>query len=340
MPTWGGRPAARAARPTRAAGTRAALPALGLALALGPAALVGCATPAADAAHDVRADVARLGAVATVEASGPTADRSATIQVVLARGTGPTRAAAVVRGVGRAAAAQGWSSYRLELRDVEDRGDVLVADESFRSGIAATIEAYRRVGDAVLGPLTWTTEPTGTTIAVAADGALLHDAQEAGRTTYGDRATTWRLTAGPSTAVLDRKVGPLDLELVRRAQRSLASPSLPAPAARWWLEVREDHVLLDLVVDLPGGPVAASSLLPRTAGRLVRPLALAAKSVVAPALSSPGSSGTLPVAVRLRQPGPVTDVFAWWTSDRPPVRGRDPLARGWDAWLADLYRRS
>ncbi|NHC22513.1 hypothetical protein G6553_04910 [Nocardioides sp. IC4_145] len=311
MATWGGRPAACAAL-----------------LAMGVAVLGACAEPAVDEAQDVRAQVGRLDPVTEVEVSGPSRDRGAVVAVVLEPGTSAARAVTVVRGVARAAAAQGWSSYRLELRDARDRADVLLADETLRSGVRRVLADHRRVADAVLGAVTWRVETSRTTVAVDAGGGLLHDAQEAGRTTYGDRATTWRFSAVPHAATFDRKVGPLDLELLRRVQRSLVSPSLRVPAARWELAVHDD-VLLDVTVDLPGGPVLPSDLVPDRYAPLLRPLALAARAAVAPALD-------LSVTVRLRQAGPVADVFAWWTNDHPPVQGRDPLARGWDRWLAAL----
>lgn len=312
MATWGGRPAACAA-----------------VLAMGVAVLGACAEPAVDEAQGVRAEVGRLDPVAEIEVSGPSRDRGATVAVVLEPGTSADRAVAVVRGVARAAAAQGWASYRLELRDSGHRDDVLLADETLRSGVQRVLADHRRVSDAVLGAVTWRVETSGTTVAVDAGGGLLHDTQEAGRTAYGDRATTWRFSAAPHAATFDRRVGPLDLELLRRVQRSLVSPSLRVPAARWELAVHDDDVLLDVAVDLPGGPVLPTDLVPSRHAPLLRPLALAARAAVAPALD-------LPVTVRLRQAGPVADVFAWWTSDHPPVPGRDPLARGWDRWLAAL----
>ncbi|MDN4161033.1 hypothetical protein [Nocardioides abyssi] len=315
MATWGGRP------------TAAAVLALGVGLCA--ATLAGCAQPAVDEAQAVRAAVSRLGPVAEVEVSRPSGDRAPTVAVVLEPGTGPSRATAVVRGVARAAAAQGWRTYLLELRDAADRGDLLIADETLRSGVRAVLGDQRRVADAVLGAVTWRVETSGTTVTVNAVGGLVHDAQEAARTAYGDRTTTWRFAAGPGTVVVDRKVGPMDVEVVRRAQRSLTSPSLPAPAERWTLSVRDDHVLLDLAVALPGGPVPPAELEPGRAAALVRPVALAARAALLPARD-------LLVSVRLRQAGPATDVFAWWTSDHPPVPGRDPLARGWDRWFAAL----
>lgn len=318
MATWGGRLVA----------TAALLPAPLVLAAL--AALAGCAGTQVDRAMGVRADVGRLPAVAEVSVAGPSADRGAQVAVTVRSGAGVGEVVRVARRVAEAGGDGGWSTYRLELREADHPEDLLVGDEAFATGGArSAVEAFRRTSDALLGPLTWTVAPGSTTVAVDAGGGLAHDVQEAARTAYGDRTTTWRFVAGAGTVLVDGRVGPAEQELVERVQRSVASPALPVPADHWWLEARDDHVLLDLEVALPGAPVAGADLVPERYADAVGRLAGTALDAVRggrPRLA-------VPLWLRLREGA---DVFAWWRSDRPPVPGRDPLGRGWDRRLHHL----
>jgi hypothetical protein len=91
-------------------------------------------------------------------------------------------------------------------------------------------------------------------------------------------------------------------------------------------------VLLDLRVGFPGGFVPPEQLTIERYGDDVEQLAGAAMAAVRVA--------GLPVTMRLVNPAPDgDDVFGFWSSGSEPVRGRDPLVRGWDLWLVGLAQQ-
>ncbi|MDO9497999.1 MAG: hypothetical protein Q7J48_20010 [Nocardioides sp.] len=301
-----------------------------LAALLSPVLLAGCSEDV-DQAHAVQTRLGRMEQVDSTKVTSPTADRGARIALVVQDGLSAPEIVALADAVAGIAADEGYLAYRLTLRVSGTPAAALVVDDDFGEDprAAAVVGHWQRLSSALLGETTYRYQPGVEIIEVETAGGLVHDVQEAGRIGYGSTATSWRFAAGGSVFVDDGRLHPQDVLLVQRVERTVASPSLPVPAPAWRLETRADHVLLDLPVVLPQDGVTSSMLTVAAFEQPLRSLALGAID----ALSVTGK----PVWLRLHhRSGDGDDVFAWWASDVRPLPGRDPLHRGWDAWLATL----
>ncbi|MEI5673528.1 MULTISPECIES: hypothetical protein [unclassified Nocardioides] len=285
----------------------------------------GCSSEV-DRGAGIRNDLATHAAVAEVQVD----DQGAHLEIGLTPGLAEAAVVALVAEVDRVTAEQGEPSYLLELRET-DAPDVLAVDEAFAADARAAevVAAWRRSAAAFVGETRVTYESGRTTVEVASGGGLAHDVTESSRLPLPPQPVTWRYTSGAGTVVLDGKVSDGDIDLVERVQRGVSSPSLPLAAASWRLERGRSQVRLDLGTDL--GPVAPADVTPAAWGGRIAPLARSGVAAL--------GRQRRPVVVRLSHPvGERADVFAWWTSDRPPADGRDRLARGWDAWLVAQSR--
>ena len=289
-----------------------------------------------DQAHAVQTRLGRLDHVVASDVTSPTLDRGAEIALDVEPGLSPAQVVAVAGAVADAAADEDYLAYRLTLRAADTATDALVVDDDFGTDphAAAVVGHWQRLASAVLGAITYRYQPGAEIVEVETAGSLVHDVEEAGRIGYGGTATTWRFVEGGSVYVDDGRLHPQDVLLVQRVQRTVASPSLPVPAPDWRLETRADHVLLDLPVDLPQTDVDASLLTVAAFEQPLSSLALGALDAL--------SVASKPVWLRLHHGSGEAgtrgsdDIFGWWSSERPQVPGRDPLFRGWDAWLAGL----
>lgn len=289
--------------------------------------LAGCSEDV-DQAHAVQTRLGRTEHVAASQVTSPTADRGAEITLDVTAGLSAAEVVALAADVAGTAADEDYLAYTLTLRESGTPADALVVDDDFGADprAAAVVGHWQRLASALLGDITYRYQPGAEIIEVETDGSLVRDVQEAGRIGYGSTATSWRFAEGGIVYVDDGRLHPQDVLLVQRVQRTVASPSLPVPAPDWRLETRADHVLLDLPVVLPQGGVSAAQLTVAAYQLPVRTLVLGAVD----ALSVTGK----PRWLRLYHvDGTTDDLFGWWDSDQPPVPGRDPLHRGWDAWL-------
>lgn len=289
--------------------------------------LAGCSEDV-DQAQAVQTRIGRMEHVAASRVTSPTPDRGAEITLDVTSGLSAREVVALAADVARTAADEDYLAYTLTLRESGTPTDALVVDDGFGDDprAAAVVGHWRRLASALLGEITYRYQPGTEVIEVETAGSLVHDVQEAGRIGYGSTATSWRFAEGGSVYVDDGRLHPQDVLLVQRVQRTVASPSLPAPAPDWRLETRADHVLLDLPVLLPTGAVAAAQLTVAAYELPVRTLVLGAVDAL--------SVTDKPRWLRLHhRDGARDDLFGWWDSERPPVPGRDRLHRGWDAWL-------
>ncbi|WP_143099696.1 hypothetical protein [Nocardioides psychrotolerans] len=314
--------------------------ALALATALAPA-LVSCSR-GIDQAQSVQTRIGRIHGVAASRVSAPSAALAGAVSVDLEEGLSVAEVLTVVASVARAAEAEDYADYRLTLREEGGRGadrTTLVVDGDVARGprADAVVTGWRRLQSALVGTVDHTHQPGAETIVVTTPGGLLHDVVESARIGYGTAATTWRFADGGSTYVDDGRIGPRDVRLVQRVQRTVASPTLPLGAPGWRLETHDTQVLLDLPVALTDA-VDPEGFTLRAFARPVRPLVEAAVD----ALDVPGRD----LVVRLISPDSDGsddsdgDVVGWWSSARPTVRGRDPLHRGWDVWLSTVAGRA
>ncbi|MDP2775784.1 MAG: hypothetical protein Q8O61_19675 [Nocardioides sp.] len=301
------------------------------ALALLPALLLaGCAEDV-DQAQAVQTRLGRVELVSSSEVTSPTSDRGARIALVVRAGLSAAEVVALTGAVADIAADEDYLAYRLALRVAGTPTAALVVDDDFGDDrrAAVVVRHWQRLSSALLGEITYRYQPGAEIVEVETVGSLVHDVQEAGRIGYGSAATTWRFAAGGSVYIDDGRLHPQDVLLVQRVERTVASPSLPVPAPGWRLETRADHVQLDLPVVLPQSGVAPSTL-------TVKAFELPLRSLAVGALDALSVTGK-PVWLRLHHPSSEgDDVFGWWASDDPPLPGRDPLHRGWDAWLEAL----
>ncbi len=187
-----------------------------------------------------------------------------------------------------------------------------------------------RVGDALLGEVTYEYAEGTESIEVVSGGGIAHDITEASRIGSGGPETTWRFFADASEFVVSGQVTRRDVTLFNRVQRTVSSTVLPVPARHWALQRHPGHVLLDLEVALDGGEQPERISLERWETS-VRPLAAAAVT-----------STRYPGTPRFVQLSDVTtagrDTFAVWSSEGEPVRGRDRHSRGWDLWWMKVAR--
>lgn len=302
-----------------------------LAAALVPA-LTSCSA-GIDQAQSVQTRIGRIPGIAATRVAPPSDAQGGTVTVDLDQGLSVAEVLAVVGAVARAAETEDYADYRLTLREGSDRGreqSTLVVDGDLAEGrrADAVVTQWRRLDSALLGTVAFTHQPDAETIDVTTSGGLLHDVVEAARIGYGTATTTWRFADGGSTYVDDGRIGPRDVRLLERVQRTVASPSLPLAAPDWRLGTHDTQVLLDLPLDVADQVDPAAFTL-RTFARPARLLVEAAVD----ALDVPGRD----LVVRLLDDG---DVVGWWRSVGPVVRGRDPLHRGWDAWLATVAGRA
>ncbi|HEY0949750.1 hypothetical protein [Nocardioides sp.] len=297
--------------------------------------LTGCST-ALDQAHSVQTRLGRIEQVTDTSVTTPSAERGAAISVHYGEVTTQRGLSRLLAEIDRVADEADYPAYRLDLRPAEAPGDALVVDDSFIGSDAepTVLRAWLLVTAALLGDVEYSYEPAREAITVDSGAAIGHDVGEASRVGYGYRDTTWTFTADGATFVAGGRVSLTDVQLLQGVQRSVSSDSLPAPAATWRLERRTDHVLLDLDVELgPPGPggVTPERVTVSRYGEDVQRLVTAALGAVRVA--------GLPVWLRLHhRTEEGDDVFGYWVSGQAPVRGRDPLVRGWDRWLADLAR--
>lgn len=301
----------------------ALLPALLLVL------LTGCSEDV-DQAHAVQTRLGRTDHVVASDVTLPTADRGAEIALDIRAGLTPAQVVALAAEVAETAVDEDYLTYRLTLREAGTPTDALVVDDDFGTDprAAAVVGHWQRLASAILGEITYRYQPDAEIVEVETVGSLVRDVEEAGRIGYGSTATTWRFADGGSVYVDSGRLMPEDVLLVQRVQRTVASPSLPVRAPDWRLETRADHVLLDLPVVLPQGSVAASALTVPAYRQQLQSLALGAVDAL-----SVSSRPTWLRFLHRAADGDSDDVFGWWSSDQPPLPGRDPLRRGWDAWL-------
>lgn len=325
MRTFGGRRAARRAAAPSTVGAALSLTLL--------ATLSGCAG-ALDLAHTVQTHLNRIDEVSDASVSTPSADTGAAITVTYGGIETPRELGRLIAEIDEVADEENYPSYRLDLLPAGSTSDRLTVDDSFSgSADAADVLAnWFATTAALLGDVRYRFEPGVESIDLESGAGILHDVGEAGRIGYGFAGTVWTFrTEDESAFVVEGRVSPSDVTLFQTTQRTVTSEVLPAPAASWQLERRDGHLLLDLDVAFADAPVAPDALTIERYGDDVERLATAAVGAVRPA--------GLPVTLRLVNPVPEgTDVFAFWASDAPPVRGRDPLMRGWDVWLRDLAR--
>lgn len=309
--------------------TASAAAALSLALL---ATLTGCAG-ALDLAHTVQTHLGRIDEVADASVSTPSTDTGAAITVTYSGVETPRELGRLIAEIDEVADEESYPSYRLDLLPAGSTSDRLTVDDTFTgSADAADVLAnWFATTAALLGDVRYRFEPGVESIDLDSGAGILHDVGEAGRIGYGFAGTVWTFRTGDSAFVVEGRVSPSDVALFQTTQRTVTSAVLPAPAASWQLERRDGHLLLDLDVRFADAPVAPERLTVEQYGDDVERLAVAAIGAV--------RTAGLPVTLRLVNPDPeATDVFAFWASDAPPVRGRDPLLRGWDVWLRDLAR--
>lgn len=321
MRTFGGR------RAVARAAVAATLP-----LALLGACLTAC-TGALDQAHTVQTHLNRIDEVTSSKVATPSADTGAAITVTYTGADAPRELGRLIAEIDRVADEQDYPSYRLDLVPAANDADRLMIDDRFAGSPDEdqVLANWFATTAALLGDVRYRFESGDESIDLDSGAGILHDVGEASRIGYGFDGTVWTFRSGDSAFVVAGRVSPTDVSLFQGAQRTVASEVLPAPASTWRLERRDGHVLLDLRVEFAGGFVEPERLTTDRYGDDVERLAEAAMGAV--------GVGSLPVTLRLVNPVPdADDVFGFWSSDARPVRGRDPLMRGWDVWLDQLAR--
>jgi hypothetical protein len=311
--------------PVGTVGGRAATAALVL------AALAGCAA-APDVARTVEGEVVQLDGVADATVTPPTADRAATLTVTYDDGADAAALATLADEVARVAERNDYATYRLTLVPELEPDSALVVGPDF-SGSAAErplLGAWLAETAALLGPVRHAVDDGGEEITVDSGGGVAQDVAEARRLRYGGATTTWVFRTGPGTFTVGGRVSAGDLALLQAVQRGDGVEGQQAWASSWRLDRRAGHVRLDLEVALDGAPVAAAGLTAARYGSTVAPL-------VDTALVALAGAGR-PSWVRLLDPS--GDVLGSWSSEQRAAPGRDPLDRGWDAWLASQAART
>ncbi|GAA1159530.1 hypothetical protein GCM10009606_42000 [Nocardioides aquiterrae] len=295
-----------------------------------PLLAVAACSGALDQAHSVQTRLNRIDEVVASRVSTPSPSTGAAIEVVYDDADTVRSLSRLVKAVDAVADDEDYPSYRLDLVPAANEHDRLTVDDSFGGSTdqASVLDNWLATTGALLGDVRYTFEPGTEEIDVDSGAGIAHDVGEASRIRYGFPGTVWTFRDGASSFVASGRVSPTDVLLFQGAQRTVTSEILPAPASAWTLERRDRQVLLDLHVAFPGGPMPPERLTVRRYGDAVARLSDAAMSVVRVA--------GLPATIRLiaATPDGDDDVFGYWVSDRRPVRGRDPLARGWDLWLA------
>lgn len=297
------------------------------------AALTGCSDEP-DRARSVRSAVAELAQVVSAEVTTATTDRGAVIRLNYAASADSPRAlAAIVAGVDEVATERGYSPYRLILVPATKPDSRLSVDSTFghRAGATRLLRAWLRVTSAVLGPVTYEIDRASEAITVDSKGGAAHDVAQVRRLRHGSATTTWVFRTGSGTFTADGRIRAGDARLFRAVQRNAGAGGQPASVLSWRLDRRQSHVRLDLDLGLTPRPPATQLTIDRY-GRSLAPLVRTALT----ALATTGRPAWL--SLHVRPDSTTDDTFATWASDRPSVPGRDPLNRGWDAWLAAQAR--
>lgn len=303
-----------------------------LAVLLPGSLLTACSDPI-DQSHTVQTQLNRIDAVTDAQVTTPSDSTGAVIEVVYNDDPTARELAALVKEIDAVTDREDYPSYRLDLVPAQDDGDRLTVDDTFvdSDDRSTVLENWLSTTSVLLGDVHYTFEPGTETIEVEAGPGILHDVGEASRIGYGYAGTEWTFRNGDTSFVVSGRVSPTDVDLFQDVQRSVSSEVLPAPATAWRLERRARQVLLDLDVGLEGTPVPPARVTIPRYGEAVSRLASAAMTAT--------EAASLPVTLRLINPGAAgqgDDVFGYWVSDERPVRGRDPLVRGWDLWLEKL----
>lgn len=301
--------------------------------ALLPLALLSACSGALDQANTVQTHLNRIEEVASAKVVAPSADTGAAITVTYTGADTPRELGRLIAEIDGVADGQEYPSYRLDLVPAANDGDRLMIDDSFAGSADETdvLGNWFATTAALLGDVRYRFEPGEESIDLDSGAGILHDVGEASRIGYGFDGTVWTFRSGDSAFVVAGRVSPNDVSLFQGTQRTVASEVLPAPASTWQLERRDGHVLLDLRVAFTSGPVEPDRLTIERYGDDVERLAGAAMGAV--------DVAGVPVTMRLVNPAPdADDVFGFWSSADRPVRGRDPLMRGWDRWLVQLAR--
>jgi hypothetical protein len=298
-----------------------------------PLALLASCSGALDQAHTVQTHLNRIDEVTHSQVATPSADTGAAITVTYQYADSVRELGRLIGEIDRVADEQDYPSYRLDLVPAASDTDRLTVDDSF-SGSAAEPEVlgnWLATTAALLGDVRYRFELGEESIDLESGAGIMHDVSEAGRIGYGFSGTVWTFRDADGVFVVAGRVSPTDVLLFQSTQRTVTSEVLPAPATTWQLERRDGHVVLDLDVGFAGGSVPPERLTIQRYGADVERLASAAMG----AARLVGQ----PVTMRLVNPAPnADDVFGHWSSDARPVRGRDPLVRGWDRWLVDLAK--
>lgn len=292
-----------------------------------PASLLSGCSAAIDLAHSVQTKLGRIDAVTSAQVAAPSTDTGAAIAVTYTGADTTLELTDLLAEIDKVADDAEYPSYRLDLTPA-GAADRLTVDDTFvhNPDQESVLDNWFAVTSALLGPVQYTFEPGSEEITVDAGAGIGHDVGEAGRLRYGFRNTTWTFENGATAFVVSGRVSPTDVTMFGAIQRSVGSQVLPAPAHSWRLERRARHVSLDLDVTLPGGPLTPDRVTLNQYGEAVHRLVDVAVRAVLPA--------SLPVRLELRNPvDGALDVFGYWRSDSRPLRGRDPLGRGWDVWL-------
>lgn len=293
-----------------------------------PAALVTGCTAALDQAHTVQTRLGRIDVIVDASVATPSGDTGAAIAVTFADADSPHELADLLDEIDKVAAEETYPSYRLDLTPADSAGDRLTVDDTFVDSAdqITVLENWFSVTAALLGSVQYSFEPGTESINVDSGPGVGHDVGEASRIHYGFPNTTWTFVNGGTAFVASGRVSPTDVAMFETVQRTVSSQVLPTPAESWRLERHAHHVLLDLDVTFPNGPVDPARLTVERYGDDVERLVVAAVDAVRPA--------SLPVRMELRNATVTSpDVFGYWISDTSPQPGRDPLARGWDVWL-------
>lgn len=289
--------------------------------------LAGCSGQA-DGACAMRDDLRRLDGLRAAQVGEPGPDRAVSLTLTYDGAVDDTAGlAALVSEVGTVAADHGCPSYRLTLVPALAPGSELTVEDDFggRPRDRTTLRTWLRLTDALLGSVSYAVDAGAETIRVHSEGGTAHDLARAQRIGHGTDRTVWVFDGGAGTFVVTGRVTGRDLRLFWAVQRSAGAEDQPVWAPSWQLDRRADHVRLDLTVDL-AAVAAPGRLTVARHGRAVAPL-------VRTAMAAIRATG-LPAWLRLHTAGAEPDdVFGSWASDQPAERGRDPLDRGWDAWL-------
>lgn len=300
-----------------------------VATALALAALAGCAG-APDVARTAEGELAQLDGVADAAVTAPTTDRAAALTVTYDAGAGSGDLAALADAVATVAETHDYATYRLTLVPELEPDSALVVGPDFSGSGAGrpVVDAFVLATAALLGPVRHEVDGDREEITVDSNGGVAQDVAEARRIRYGGATTTWVFHAGAGTFTVGGRVSARDLALLQAVRRSTGSEGQRAWAEAWRLDRRPGHVRLDLEVALDGSPVPGAELTAARYGSALAPL-------VDTTLATLAGTG-LATWVRLLDSS--GDVLATWSSEQPAAPGRDPLGRGWDAWVAARAR--